>query len=156
MTPTPQTNRTAGHTASLPPVTVTTPTAIVDCGSCSACCRRELVALIDGDDPRDFPEALKIPKEAVSPLLPTFLGYLIPHGSDGACIYLKDGRCSVYEKRPQMCRAFSCIGWVERILATTTRNERRRDRELIDTKIWRAGRKRIAARSALAAASEPQ
>lgn len=34
-------------------------------------------------------------------------------GDDHACIFLKDGRCSVYEGRPQMCRIypfFACPG----------------------------------------------
>ncbi len=32
----------------------------VDCGSCSACCRRELVALVKGDDPSAYPEAYRL------------------------------------------------------------------------------------------------
>ena len=27
---------------------------------------------------------------------------------DGRCAYLIDGRCSIYDKRPKVCRAFDC------------------------------------------------
>jgi Fe-S-cluster containining protein len=27
---------------------------------------------------------------------------------DGRCVYLKDGRCSIYERRPDVCRTFTC------------------------------------------------
>jgi Fe-S-cluster containining protein len=27
---------------------------------------------------------------------------------DGSCVYLGDQGCSIYERRPQMCRAFDC------------------------------------------------
>ncbi len=27
---------------------------------------------------------------------------------DGTCVYLKKGRCSIYENRPQVCRGFFC------------------------------------------------
>src|ERR1017187_6081181 len=103
----------------------------VDCRTCTACCRRECVALVKGDNVADYPEAQEIPKSGLSSILPTFLGFIIPH-AEGACIYLKDNKCSIYDKRPTMCRTFSCVGWVEHILATTTRSERRRDKILID------------------------
>lgn len=123
-----------------------TTTEIVNCGSCTACCRKELVALIEGDNLADYPEAEEASthvKAFLADALPEAIGWMIPHGSDGACVYVKHGRCSIYEKRPQMCRAFSCVGWVERIMATTTRAERRRDKAFIDTEVWRAGKKRL-------------
>jgi len=32
----------------------------------------------------------------------------LPKRPDGACIYLGDTGCTIYEKRPQACRAFDC------------------------------------------------
>lgn len=119
----------------------------VDCTGCPAsCCRSELVALIEGDDINDYPLAIKADartKAFLMSALPSAIGWLLPHNSDGACVYLQDNKCSIYEKRPTMCRSFSCIGWVTRILETTTRAERRRDKEFIDTDVWKAGEERI-------------
>lgn len=122
---------------------------LVNCGSCSACCRRELVALVDGDNLADYPDARQLASLDASiglkQVLPTATGWVIPHGNDGACIYLKEDKCSIYEKRPKMCRVFSCVKWVQRIKETTTRAERRRDRAFIDTDVWRAGQSRLRA-----------
>jgi Fe-S-cluster containining protein len=61
------------------------------------------------------------------------------------CHYLGETGCTIYERRPEMCRAFTCVGWVERILSTTTRAERRRDLKegLIDRETWDAGVARL-------------
>lgn len=123
-----------------------TRTELVDCGSCTACCRRELITLVEGDRLDDYPEAVELDAEGkrrVSSILPTSLGWAIPHGDDGACVYLKAGACSIYNRRPVMCRAFSCVGWVKHVLETTTRTERRRSRVFF-TEVWREGKKRLA------------
>ncbi len=33
---------------------------------------------------------------------------IIEQNSDGSCIYLKDGNCSIHETRPESCREFFC------------------------------------------------
>ena len=39
------------------------------------------------------------------------LGYgIVLNKANGACIYLKDGLCSIYENRPQVCKKFTCVG----------------------------------------------
>lgn len=121
--------------------------AKVDCGTCTACCKRELVSLVDGDNLADFPEAVAFPPDGIAlmkGILPSFLGFVIPHKPDGGCVYLGDNGCTIYDKRPKMCRGFSCVDWVNKILAETTRNERRRDKAMIDTDVWKAGMKRRA------------
>jgi len=30
--------------------------------------------------------------------------------TDGSCIYLAEGKCSIHERRPQVCRNFFCKG----------------------------------------------
>jgi Fe-S-cluster containining protein len=37
----------------------------------------------------------------------------IKKGEDGACIYLRNGRCSIYERRPDVCRTFTCERFLE-------------------------------------------
>lgn len=113
--------------------------ATVKCGSCTACCRRELVLLVDGDDATLYPEAQIVPIE--NPLTGAPTSIVIPHSEDGACVYLGPKGCMIYDKRPKMCRVFSCVGFVERVLEETTRAERRRDLKSgeLDAEIWRAG-----------------
>lgn len=120
-------------------------TASVNCGSCTACCRRELVALVESDQIADYPAAVEFNAEGkahLRALIPDATGWVIPHQpGTGACVYLGETGCTIYDKRPAMCRVFSCVGWVESILACTTRAERRRDARtgLIDKEIWAAG-----------------
>jgi len=33
---------------------------------------------------------------------------IITQKKDGSCIYQKDGKCSIHDKRPEACRAFFC------------------------------------------------
>ena len=33
---------------------------------------------------------------------------ILTQNSDGECIYLKDGKCSIHDIRPKSCRAFFC------------------------------------------------
>lgn len=35
---------------------------------------------------------------------------ILNHYADGRCLYLKNSRCRIYEKRPQACRDFPAIG----------------------------------------------
>jgi Fe-S-cluster containining protein len=38
--------------------------------------------------------------------------YQMPKRSDTSCVYLRDNLCSIYEKRPRVCRDFQCkSGW---------------------------------------------
>lgn len=57
------------------------------------------------------------------------------------CVYLKDGRCSIWERAPKICRVFDCRLW----FLGKTRNERR---QLVksgraDKAIFEAGRQRL-------------
>lgn len=88
-----------------------TPTVLVDCGSCRACCH-QTVRLIEGqDDPRDYDQANGVLRQR----------------PDGACIYLDDQTgCTIYERRPAMCRMFDCGAWYSKLwMGKYTRNERR-------------------------------
>lgn len=62
---------------------------------------REMGETIDG--PEDMLERYAHPT-VIEPGYPAFL--LNTEGADDGCVYLKDGRCSVYEARPQVCRMY--------------------------------------------------
>ncbi len=48
------------------------------------------------------------------------VGYL-KRRPNGACIYLGETGCTIYERRPEMCRIFHCGEWFR----STTRANRR-------------------------------
>src|SRR4051812_6905894 len=112
--------------------------ADVACGTCTVCCRRELVLLTHNDNPLLY---------ETKPVRHPFTGepaHLIPHKADGTCIYLGEAGCTIYDRRPEMCRAFTCVGWVSRIIEATSRAERRDLKAgLIDRETWDAGVARL-------------
>ena len=119
----------------------------VACGSCSACCCGELIALVEGDIPALYPDAFEDPDSRIREILPVALKFFLPHGKDGNCVYLVEGKCSVYDYRPQLCRTFDCTDLVARVLARvlarTTRAERRADKAFTRSPIFKAGMKRL-------------
>lgn len=85
----------------------------VPCGDCSACCTESLVVLnpSNGDNPNILTR-----HQVVGPAL------VLDRDANGVCVYLEDGRCSVWAHRPLVCRAFDCRG----LYRSKTRAERRR------------------------------
>ena len=39
---------------------------------------------------------------------------ILAKNDDDSCIYLKDGKCSIHNERPQVCRKFFCDSTDER------------------------------------------
>lgn len=115
-------------------------TESVACGTCTACCRREMIALTEHDRAETF-----VTQESTHPLTGEPVR-MIPHKPDGSCHYLGEAGCTIYDRRPVICRAFSCVGLVRRMLVVTTRAERRRDRlGLFSGPVWDAGMARLRA-----------
>src|SRR3954466_3796378 len=102
----------------------------VKCGSCTACCRSEIIMLVDGDDPSQY-ETIEL--ATPNPFTGAEVTLALKHRPDGACVYLGDAGCTIHDRRPKICRVFSCVGWVKDILSRTTRAERRQ--RLADGKI---------------------
>ena len=93
------------------------------CGTCTACCRCGWVVLHPelGDD--------------LSRYLYTQMdiGPVLLRKSSGACIYLDQDGCTIYEKRPTVCRAFDC-----RDYAKTMRDNPEADRTLMEAGLMRS------------------
>lgn len=75
------------------------PTVKVDCGACRGCCS-QIVVLTPNDlqrGPWKIAEGTDL---------------ILERRADGGCVYL-DGMlgCTVYERRPDMCRMFDCAAW---------------------------------------------
>jgi Fe-S-cluster containining protein len=114
-------------------------TAIVDCGSCTACCKRELVFLQPDEDHDQYP-GVTIDRNPITGKM----AYSLPHKPNGDCSYLGPAGCMIYDRRPLMCRAFSCIGLYERVMSQTTRQERRKSK-IMNSDVMIAGEKRAKA-----------
>lgn len=69
----------------------------VPCGDCVACCTAYEV-LIGTDDTPD----------AYDTVTGTTGRPVLRRQADGACVYLLDGRCAIYERRPGVCRQYDC------------------------------------------------
>ena len=75
------------------------PIANVPCNGCTACCRNQVVVLFPehGDDLTILSRHIDLGGAVI-----------LMDAENGDCIYLENGKCSVYEHRPAMCRAFDC------------------------------------------------
>jgi hypothetical protein len=77
----------------------------VPCGRCTACCRYELVPIVDGDDVTSYET------EAIH-------GHrVLKRRADGRCVYLGKRGCTIHERAPKVCREFDCRGLARRFLA---------------------------------------
>lgn len=90
--------------------------AKVPCGSCTACCRWELIFLMDGDDPSMY---LTMPW--VNPLTGQE-GFALQHRENGECVYLGEKGCTIHDHAPVVCKEFDCRMWY----LSRPRAERRR------------------------------
>jgi len=114
----------------------TTDDAIVPCGTCHACCHSPVEIRPDwGDNPDDYEHGIYVDTSA-----PNSMALFTLNMVGGACYALKNGRCSIWAKRPSICRSFDC----RKIFLMYTKEERR---ELVAKKyfvraIMDAGRNR--------------
>ena len=70
----------------------------VPCGSCTACCETGRVVLYP---PYDNPATFAHHREVNGALV-------LERHPDGHCLYLHEGQCLIYERRPMTCRLFDC------------------------------------------------
>jgi uncharacterized protein len=80
--------------------------ADVPCGPCNACCRTFHQLHIRPGEKR---ARRRLPKEYLSVARGLPPGYLLlGYTEQGACPVLVDGRCTIYEDRPLVCRTYDC------------------------------------------------
>jgi Fe-S-cluster containining protein len=141
----------------------------LECGTCTACCRSDAaVILMPPDDIASYdvvlapapdemvqgmPEAL-FPIETVQHLVPPeilanyrkrgvrFLNLQLARRANGDCVYLGKTGCTIYGRRPRVCRNFDC----RTLFLGQTRSERRAwiKSGLMSREVYAAGRKRTA------------
>ncbi len=74
----------------------------VPCNGCTACCRNKSTVDLMPDDDLSLYEHISI-REWGGELHP-----MLSQKPNGDCAYLEDGKCSIYDKRPVVCRVFDC------------------------------------------------
>lgn len=80
--------------------------ADVPCGSCNACCRTFHQLHLRPGEKR---ARKRLPREYLSVARGLPPGYLLlGYTEEGACPVLVDGRCTIYEDRPLVCRTYDC------------------------------------------------
>jgi hypothetical protein len=73
--------------------------ASVPCGACTACCRAPTLAVdLVGDEPSRY--RCHLDRDGSR--------HILDKNPDGSCVYLVDGRCSIYHDRPKSCRRYDC------------------------------------------------
>ena len=67
----------------------------VPCGNCTICCQKAHIVLHpeQGDDPTQY----EITKD-----------FVLLNKPDGSCIYLGKNGCTIYNRRPFLCRFYDC------------------------------------------------
>lgn len=104
--------------------------AVIDCGTCRACCHQVVVL---GDDESGYDaETISTPAGTIR---------LLRRHPDGSCIYLTAAGCSIYADRPACCRVFDCGAWF-RGAPPKVRKALLRDGGQQEKRMWREGRRR--------------
>lgn len=104
--------------------------ADVPCGECIACCTSSYFIHIG---PGESQTLSRIPKELLFPAPGLPKGHvLLGYDEKGRCPMLVDGKCSIYEHRPQTCRSYDC-----RVFPAAGIEAGHNDKELINLRIRR-------------------
>ena len=102
----------------------------VACGSCSACCKHQIVVLVD----EDLPNLDAYQYEKIETHHGTV--HTLKIKPNGDCAHLGPSGCEIYEKRPYICRIYDC----RKQFKIMSRGERR---QIKTQDIWKAARERI-------------
>jgi len=77
-------------------------TADVPCGDCNACCY-EMSVFLEPDEVEQYRSVPEVGEGGAEPRP------RLERNEDESCVYLDDeGACSIYDKRPRLCRNFDC------------------------------------------------
>ena len=77
----------------------------VRCNGCTECCRSGQALFLQparGDDVESYRHRVLIDPATGSPV------FLLEADAEGRCVYLGDSGCTIYDRRPLLCRSFDC------------------------------------------------
>ena len=78
------------------------------CNSCGTCCKLFVINLNEEEYRSGFYKTMfdeQIPDFVEAELTGS---NLLSQNDDGSCIYLKENKCSIHDKRPNVCKPFFC------------------------------------------------
>jgi len=77
----------------------------VPCHGCTACCASNQSLFLhpdQGDDVESYQHRVVTDRVTGNPV------FLLATTTSGECVYLGSSGCSIYERRPLLCRSFDC------------------------------------------------
>lgn len=77
----------------------------VPCNTCVECCRSKQALILvpaQGDDVQSYQYSVAAHPDTGEPV------YLLATKENGECVYLGPSGCTIYERRPLLCRSFDC------------------------------------------------
>jgi Fe-S-cluster containining protein len=77
----------------------------VPCNACSECCRSNQGLFLHadrGDEVESYRHRVLTDRATGNPV------FLLATEANGRCVYLGDSGCTIYERRPLLCRSFDC------------------------------------------------
>jgi Fe-S-cluster containining protein len=124
------------------------PASTLKCNGCTACCRGFQVIMLhpnEGDVPENY-DPIKLQQHPTLNGAPWPDGLLpdewkekliLKHKENGDCIYLEENGCTIYDKRPVICRSFDCrINYMRWTKA-------RRNSSNQNLEVWKAAKSRL-------------
>lgn len=99
----------------------------VPCNGCTLCCRGDAILLLpgDSDDYQTEPHSLTGQR-------------MLARKPNGHCIYLGAAGCTIYDRRPQLCREFDCRGLAQNF--TFTQARKMNNAGIVNLVVWRRGK----------------
>ena len=79
----------------------TLPESIVPCGECNSCCKLSPLLTPEEFESGLYAYTLMKTEYSDGPVV------TVPRNENG-CMYLINGKCSIYDTRPKACRVFDC------------------------------------------------
>lgn len=101
----------------------------VPCNGCTICCKEDNIQLMPGEDHTQYDVDAH----------PKFPGaWFLNHKPNGDCIYLSETGCTIYERRPQLCREMDCRAIARVVPYTKVRKMVKR--HILRESIWWKGK----------------
>lgn len=103
------------------------------CRRCGQCCRMAGYVHLTQADITGLADSLGIDErgfiERYTRLTRSRSGLSLEEKTSGECVFLRDGMCSVYESRPNQCRHFPHLWYVEGGCPVVEAKNKRREEE---------------------------
>jgi Fe-S-cluster containining protein len=125
-----------------------TETRSVPCGMCTLCCRGGEAIILHpecGDDISQYET-----REVWHPIFHDRPVHMLEQRENGDCIYVGPFGCTIWDRRPTICREFDCRALVRRIDESKEFRRKVEKAGMVGTAVMRRGRELLAQEKAAA------